>query len=266
MAKLEASRSWAFILYPKEGSVFTVEETVSLIDHRVKFSLDYLRYIVGSPIHHPDSDPHKSGDLAYFEADIVDKDAEIDNNAEDEEIDEPAKEHIHILLNFPRRVRESSAQYVASSAFRDFAPAFTRVFRVSQEKSYFRYLFHLDNVEKEQFIYDSCTYFKFFNEKAIDAQFSRFCKKKRRYLSDAEAKEVDIIFIERLIEEGQCISLWDLVKYFSEVADTLDYYNSLYVEYRTIIRRNKSYFEALCNHFAHKNRYDAREAKKSEYP
>lgn len=241
--KIEASRSWAFILYPAEGTEFTPLEIAKLTEYKPRIGSDLVRHIVGSPIHKQEDE--ETQDLPYMLkpkelAPPDEKSGEIDiNGLIQEQAEEQAKkkQHIHILINFVRRVRLSTAQYVASNAFLEFAPAFTQVFRVSDHRAYFRYLFHADNVEKEQFG-DMPWFFKFKNEQSIDYFFKTVYK--RRFLTENENTEMLIIELEQLIKENQPKNLLEFVTELGE-----NFQHSHLLEMRVLCRKHRAYFTQL---------------------
>lgn len=152
MKNKEASRYWGFISYAENEP-----------QQDILLPLN-LKIACCSPQHSPDiSDEERKKMIEQATERAIEKASKAKNAEQREKIaadlekeieaieQKELKQHRHFLMNFARRVRESTAEHIKELIMREEVELATRIERISDFEANFRYLFHFDNAEKQQF-------------------------------------------------------------------------------------------------------------------
>lgn len=238
----EASRYWGFISYAENEP----QQEIMLPQN--------LKIACCSPVHQPDlseSERKKLIDQATERA--VEKASKAKKSEQREKIaidlekeiesikQKELKPHRHFLMNFARRVRESTAEHIKELIMREDVELATRIERISDFDANFRYLFHFDNAEKQQFEISSCwnsnqNYFNYLLDSLlVDAN-----------LTDAEKREKSLWSLIASIRDKQ-IKDFDGIYY--AIANKAACSEQLY-EMLALARKNAGFLE---RNFARRN-------------
>ena len=237
----EAATSWAWISYSEKQPVREIMPQI------VKFS-------IASPLHSPDfTEEQRAEQIEKLGETYAAKIAKAKNKERIEKLEEELeqkveeieqkqlKPHHHYLVQFARRVRPATAEAFKNSLW-EFEPEQcdlqTRVERVSDFSSYYRYLFHLDALEKQQFAMD-CEPFWVSSEEKF--RFYEWKIRRARHLSDKERKENIIWSIAKRIDTYKIKSFASLYNFVNQQARCDE---ELY-ELLGIIRTNNAFFARL---------------------
>lgn len=231
----EASRYWGFISYAENEPQQDI-----LLPLNVKIACC-------SPLHSPDlSEEERKKMIEQATERAVEKASKAKKSEQREKIaadlekeiesieSKELKQHRHFLMNFARRVRESTAEHIKELIMREDVELATRIERISDFDANFRYLFHFDNAEKQQFEISSCwnsnqSYFKYLCDSLlVDAN-----------LTDAEKREKSLWTLVSSIRDKQ-IQDFDGIYYaiFNKAACAEQLYEML-----ALARKNAGFLE-----------------------
>lgn len=197
---------------------------------------------IGSPVHNPNEQVlplEKDLPLGSDEEFLVDEDDFPDANLK--------KEHIHLLLMTPRRVRVSTAFAIFQKLLGEREKQITQVFRVGSLRSYLRYLTHLDSFEKQQFVPNEFSYFFLHNRQGAEFYLQKYCSPRYSFLTDLENEERFLRFIEVFALDNQINNYADLLVCLEKKLLNQGYGYEYVCLYRKIIRRHKTHFVAFCS-------------------
>ena len=241
LKKIEAARQWAWIYYGDK------QPTREVMPASCKF-------VIASPLHTPDfTENQKKAELDaltenYAERIAKAKTLELKQKLEQEleqkvEVLEQKqlKAHYHFLALFARRVRQQTAEQLKNSLFEfdeSETEKFTRVERVSDFEAYFRYLFHTDNLEKQQFAADAEVFFTSSREKL---NYFSWKIMRNRSLSDTERKEDSLWRIAVWIKERRISNFQDLAMFIKMRSQCVEEH----LELLSLVRKNASFFARL---------------------
>ena len=248
----EGSRSWAFIFYGEFNDNLMTKDLP-----------DICKLCISSPLHSPDiSEQQRQKELD----ELTDKYAEKIKRAKkieqkqalEKELEEKVekilkkelKSHYHFLMHFARRVRRTTAEKIKNELMlndEDQLQLTTRVERVSDFEAYFRYLFHVDNVEKEQF---DCNNDVFYISHVEKYKFYKYRFLAKKYLSDSERKEDILWSIVNFIHINRIDNFADVHKTIKIAYNKCDeeYYDAL-----AIVRKNNAFFARILSENRHFN-------------
>ena len=239
--KIEASRQWAWIYY---GEKLPTREIMPAS----------CKFVIASPLHTPDfTESQKKAEVDALTQNYAERIAKAKTLERKQELEQELeqkievleqkqlKAHFHFLALFARRVRQQTAEQLKNSLF-EFEESetekFTRVERVSDFEAYFRYLFHTDNLEKQQFAADAKPLFTSSNEKF---QYFRWKIMRNRSLSDSERKEEELWRIALFIKERKISNFQDLSLFIKMRSQCVEEH----LESLALVRKNASFFARL---------------------
>lgn len=231
----EASRYWGFISYAENEPQQDI-----LLPQNIKIACC-------SPLHSPDiSESERKKLIEQATERAVEKASKAKKAEQREKIaadlekeieaieQKELKQHRHFLMNFARRVRESTAEHIKELIMRENVELATRIERISDFDANFRYLFHFDNAEKQQFEISSCwssneNYFNYLLDSLlVDAN-----------LTDAEKREKSLWSLVSTIREK---SIYNFDGIYHAIYDKAACAENFY-EMLALARKNAGFLE-----------------------
>ena len=239
--KIEASRNWAWIYY---GEKLPTREIMPAS----------CKFVIASPLHTPDfTESQKQSELNALTENYAERIARAKTLERKQELEteleqkvevleqKQLKAHYHFLALFARRVRQQTAEQLKNSLFEldeSETEKFTRVERVSDFEAYFRYLFHTDNLEKQQFAADARVFWTSSKEKL---NYFSWKIMRNRSLSDSERKEEMLWLIAVKIKERRISNFQDLALFIKMRSQCVEEH----LESLALVRKNAAFFARL---------------------